>query len=281
MLLFIFYLIFYISLYTKEVYLSRTNSEVISLCKTDYKINSENKINDYIEDDVYIKYIYDKLKSSKQTNSQNTNLKPKKNREKIIYLTFDDGPSKLTLDVLKVLDQYDIKATFFVVGSNVKVYPEVIVKLKEHGHAIGLHSYTHNYKHIYANHQNFIDEMIATQTLIYNITQEKVDIIRFPGGSYKRLNKDFYCELKKYNFKIYDWNISSQDGISSQSDEDTILKSATENSSRSNIILLMHCRETDKKTLHVLPKIIEFYKSKGYKFETINQSTPEYIFPFK
>ncbi|GFR36468.1 hypothetical protein TCEA9_22800 [Thermobrachium celere] len=78
MLLFIFYLIFYISLYTKEVYLSRTNSEVISLCKTDYKINSENKINDYIEDDVYIKYIYDKLKSSKQTNSQNTNLKPKK-----------------------------------------------------------------------------------------------------------------------------------------------------------------------------------------------------------
>jgi peptidoglycan/xylan/chitin deacetylase (PgdA/CDA1 family) len=258
----------------------------------DYITNKENyKYNlsqtyDYREEEFYINKIYVKLNNRQIASSVTlpliTNEKEKhKSNSKVIYLTFDDGPSKLTLDVLKVLDEHKVKATFFVIGNKVKQYPEITKEIHEKGHLLALHSYSHDYKKIYSDYENFINEMEYTQNLIYDIAKYKSYIIRFPGGSYKRLNAEFYNLLKKKNYKIYDWNISSGDGIGKNNDPETIYKNATNYGKNSKIILLMHCRQTDNETLCALPKIIDFYKKEGFKFETLDKYEDDYVFPFK
>lgn len=263
--------------------------------KCQYIVNIPNNYTIYSSDneEFYIKYIYGKLNTkpntpynpqvSKSTKSKNNNQITHPNiSQKKVYLTFDDGPSKLTLEVLKVLDEHQVKATFFVVGSKCESYHSVINKIKSGGHALGLHSYSHNYSNLYSNFENFYNEMKRTQEIIKNITGDEVNIIRFPGGSYKRLNKDFYNYLENLNFKIYDWNLSCGDGTSPTPSPEQMVINSTENYNKyKDIILLMHSRDTDKNTLEALPKIIEFYKSKNYKFEVITKETPEYIFPFK
>lgn len=244
-------------------------------------------------EEFYINYIYGKLKKHpiKPLAPQNITLnkdkvKISKNKpssyQKKIYLTFDDGPSNLTLKVLKVLDEHQVKATFFVIGSKCKTYPQVILKIKEGGHSIGLHSYSHNYSYIYSSYENFYNEMKKSQEIIKVITGDEINIIRFPGGSYRRLNKDFYTLLNELNFKIYDWNLSCGDGTSpTPSVEKMFIYSTKDSNKYSDIILLMHSRDTDHNTLEALPRIIEYYKNKGYKFDIITKETPEYIFPFK
>lgn len=249
-----------------------------------YSMNYDNNY-DFKEDEFNININYVKLNNRKIASVTpplitNNNDKHKKD-SKVIYLTFDDGPSKLTLDVLKVLDEQNVKATFFVVGNKVKQSPEIIREIHTKGHLLALHSYSHDYNKIYSNYENFIDEMEYTQNLIYDITKYKSYIIRFPGGSYKRLNAEFYNILKEKNYKIYDWNISCGDGISLNKDAETIYKNAVSYGKRSNIILLMHCRQTDSATLTALPKIIKFYKDEGFKFETLDKCEQDYIFPFK
>lgn len=253
--------------------------------KEDYKYNL-NQTYDYKEDEFYINFVYVKLNNRQIASSVTlpliTNEKEKhKSNSKVIYLTFDDGPSKLTLDVLKVLDEHKVKATFFVIGNKVKQYPEITKEIHEKGHLLALHSYSHDYKKIYSDYESFINEMEYTQNLIYDITKFKSYIIRFPGGSYKRLNAEFYSLLKKKNYKIYDWNISCGDGISKNNDSETIYKNATNCGRNSKIILLMHCRQTDNETLCALPKIIDFYKNEGFKFETLDKYEDDYVFPFK
>lgn len=263
--------------------------------KCQYMVSLPNNYTIYSSDneEFYIKFIYGKLNSkpngshTTQTSIKNNNkINGTKNKpnslQRKVYLTFDDGPSKLTLKVLKVLDEHQVKATFFVVGSKCKSYPQVISKIKENGHAIGLHSFSHNYSYLYSNYENFYNEMKQTQDIIKNITGDEINIIRFPGGSYKRLNKDFYSYLKENNFRIYDWNLSCGDGTTpTPTVEDMFINSTDEYSKYKDIFLLMHSRDTDNNTLEALPKIIEFYKSKNYKFEVITEQTPEYIFPFK
>ena len=88
---------------------------------------------------------------------------------KRVYLTFDDGPSQtVTTEVLKNLDDYNIKATFFVLGSRVEIYPEIVKETYEKGHYVANHGYSHKYNHIYASIQYIIDEYKTTENLIKN-----------------------------------------------------------------------------------------------------------------
>src|SRR5699024_2159985 len=86
--------------------------------------------------------------------------------EKQVFLTFDDGPSNITNEVLDVLKKYNIKATFFVLGSNVDLKPEITKRAYEEGHYIANHGYTHKYSSIYANPRNVIEEYDKTEKSI-------------------------------------------------------------------------------------------------------------------
>ena len=111
--------------------------------------------------------------------------------EKIVYLTFDDGPSDNTKKILDILDQYKVKGTFFVTGNNQKKN-DLIRLAYEKGHSIGLHTYTHDYASVYASEENYFKDLQEIPDMVENVTGEKSCLIRFPGGSSNTISKSMY-----------------------------------------------------------------------------------------
>ncbi|AZV58528.1 polysaccharide deacetylase [Clostridium sp. AWRP] len=212
----------------------------------------------------------------------NLNEDLQKDNKKIIYLTFDDGPSKLTDKFLDILKENNVKATFFLIGNQIEDNEQVVKRIYSEGHSIGLHTYTHKYRKIYKNGDSFIDEMNKSNELIKKVTGKESHLIRFPGGSRKHLNKNFLEKLHNNNFKIYDWNIQASDGINPKIPPYKLVKEATKDPDKHNpVILLMHCDYMHKNTCIALPEIIKYYKSQGYEFKPITEDTEEIYFPIK
>jgi regulator of replication initiation timing len=133
---------------------------------------------------------------------------------KIIYLTFDDGPSRNTEKILEILDEYAIKATFFVLGVDSEFGRKAYKNIADRGHTIGIHGYSHVYKDIYADKQAFIQNVDKLADLIYDAAGYETNILRFPGGSNNTVNsaedkKAFMQELIKEitakGYTYYDW----------------------------------------------------------------------------
>jgi len=205
-----------------------------------------------------------------------------KNDEKVIYLTFDDGPSVMTDKVLNILKENDVNATFFLIGNQLKGYEAIVKRIHTEGHSIGLHTYTHAYKKIYCNRKGFISEMLKSQNEINSIIGIKPTIIRFPSGSSKHLTKSYLIQLHSYNFKVYDWDAAMSDGINCKTPVAKLYSQATKTTvTKHPIILLMHCDYMHKNTCVALPGVIKFYKYNGYEFKIINDKTPENYFPIK
>lgn len=204
-----------------------------------------------------------------------------RNKNKIIYLTFDDGPgSTVTSNVLDVLKENRVKATFFLIGNQIKGREAVVKRIFAEGNSIGLHSYTHNYKKIYGNENEFINEMINCRKEINRVIGIQPNIIRFPGGSHKRLSNSFLKKLHDKNFKVYDWNLENSDGLKPKTSSHELYEKAIAGSENMDkIILLLHCTDNHQNTYKALPKIIKHYKSKGYEFRTITKETKELYFP--
>ncbi len=199
---------------------------------------------------------------------------------KVIYLTFDDGPSTVvTNKILDILKEEKVKATFFVVGYKINGREQTLKRIHEEGHSIGLHTYTHKYRQIYANDKAFIDEMDKTASEVEKVIGFSPVVIRFPAGSKKHLSKDLLEKLHSKNYKIYDWNLSLSDGIDYNTPPDKLFREATQKCiNPDKIFLLAHCDQPNKTTCEALPKIIKYYKSKGYEFKVITADTPEYHF---
>lgn len=197
---------------------------------------------------------------------------------KIIYLTFDDGPSKMTDKVLDVLKENNVKATFFLIGNQICGFENTIRRIQNEGHGIGLHTYTHSFKRIYKNRSNMIDEMLQCQSIIKNVTGASPNIIRLPGGSRKHLTPSYLSELHSHNFKVYDWNMETRDGVNPKLSPNQIYKRATKgNEKLPYVMLLLHCDYMHKNTCTALPNIINYYKSQGYEFKVITEDTPELL----
>jgi len=197
--------------------------------------------------------------------------------ERVIYLTFDDGPGgKVTTDVLDILKKEEVPATFFLIGNQIKGQEEIVLRIKNEGHSIGLHSMSHNRNNLYASKENFLKEMLASQEVIKSITGEISNILRFPFGC----NNNSYCLkpelvelLHENNLKIYDWNVDSTDGANHTASPSTYIRKSK--SDENEIILLMHCGYLNKNSVKALPEIIKLYKNKGYAFKKINPTTKE------
>lgn len=221
--------------------------------------------------------------------AENT-LKPIKNlttcenyvneKNKVIYLTFDDGPSdNVTNKVLDILKENNIKATFFLIGNQIDGLESVVKRIHKEGHSIGLHTYSHKIKKVYSSRTSFINEMLQCREKVNEVAGVSPNIIRFPGGSYKRLSETFLTKLHSYNFKVYDWNMVTSDGLKPKVSPDRLYREATKDSKElSTIVLLLHCDYMHKNTCTALPRIIKYYKDEGYEFKTITQDTPELYF---
>lgn len=221
--------------------------------------------------------VYNSLIAAKELYMPENNIEQ---GEKVIYLTFDDGPSILTSRILDILKENEVKATFFLIGNQINGFEDVVKKISDEGHSIGLHTYSHNFKKIYRNKNSFVNEMVDCQVEIVKVTGSSTNIIRFPGGSRKLLSSELLKLLHSYNFKIYDWNMETKDGLNPKLSPDKLYREATKKCEKpSNIILLMHCDYMHKNSCKALPRIIKYYREQGYEFKAITEETPELYFP--
>ena len=205
--------------------------------------------------------------------------KAEEKNAKIAYLTFDDGPSENTLKILDILDKYNIKATFFVIGSSNRISPYVLRRLVDDGHAVGNHTYSHKYSEIYSSSQQFWDEYEKNDEVFFSATGKHFDIMRFPGGSNntvsRRYNRNIMSELtaqaKQRGIVYFDWNVSSTDAERVlQSKEKIISATLSECKSKQHAIILMHDNKAKTTTVEALPIIIDALKSQGFIFKTLN-----------
>lgn len=184
---------------------------------------------------------------------------------KKVYLTFDDGPSKWTGDILDVLKEHRIQATFFMQGDHlqkVSLQSDVKRAVKE-GHYVGAHSMTHDYEKLYTN-QQFVPEMEETLYLIHSITGEYPKLVRPPYGSIPGLRDEkIQNQVMEADFKIWDWTVDSKDW-KYQNDPNKILEIIEAETTKDVEVILMHEKE---QTLKLLPSIIAYLKDQGYGFE--------------
>ncbi len=187
---------------------------------------------------------------------------PEKEYKHKVYLTFDDGPSMYTDDILDILDKYQVKATFFVVGKETKTAKESLKRIVEEGHTLGMHSYSHKYREIYASKEAFAEDFLKIKNYIYEATGMESNIYRFPGGSSNTVSSIDMSVLGNYlkdqEVVFYDWNIAPIEGESVFLDVDTIAKNCTkEILSWENATVLLHDSGDKQTTVEALPTIIE------------------------
>jgi peptidoglycan/xylan/chitin deacetylase (PgdA/CDA1 family) len=213
-----------------------------------------------------------------------TELPLLKEREgKIAYLTFDDGPSARTLEILDILKEENVKATFFVVTENSDL--ELLERIQREGHTIGVHSNSHRYLQIYSSVDDFLDDFYQAYTKIYDATSVYPQIFRFPGGSINAHNLGIYQELVsemlRRGFLYYDWNISSQDAVSKVSAGE-IINNVTRNiRGQKQLVILLHDSRDKTETVKALPGIIKFLKEENYTLAPIDNSVKPIIFSYK
>lgn len=179
-----------------------------------------------------------------------------------VYLTFDDGPSKNTGEILDILDRYGVKATFFVVAEGKDKYKDMLKRIVNEGHTLGMHSYTHIYKEIYSSKEAFIKDINSLQDYIHNVTGTYTDYYRFPGGSSTGLGKAPVSQLKEYleeiGVKWYDWNISSGDATGRLTADQIYNNSVSKLENYSEAVILFHDAAEKSTTVEALPRIIEY-----------------------
>ena len=178
-----------------------------------------------------------------------------------VYLTFDDGPSMYTDDILDILKEYNVKATFFVVGKNKAPYEDMSRRIVEEGHTLGMHSYTHVYSDIYSSKEAFVKDVNELQDYLHEVTGVYPQVYRFPGGSSNRAGRTNMAELEAYLDEIgvrwYDWNISSGDATAKLSSAQVLRNSIAHIKEYKSAMILLHDSPGKKSTVEALPEMIE------------------------
>lgn len=186
-------------------------------------------------------------------------------KRKIAYLTFDDGPNKHTSDLLDVLSKNDVKATFFMLGDNMKQYPDMVKKIYEEGHYPGTHSMNHDYSSLYksGSSANFIKQFSDASSIVEEYTGFRPTLIRAPYGSAPQIKEDFRTDIAAAGFKLWDWTIDTMDW-NYANNPDAILAQVKKQLTGDVEVILMHDR---KQTVEMLQPVIDYIRSQGYEFE--------------
>ena len=206
--------------------------------------------------------------------------------EKWVCLTFDDGPSKTTPDVLAALKDAGVHATFFVVatGYNEK-YLSLLTEASAAGHQIALHSASHEYSDIYRSSEAYwADIALLKERIAPYVDTESIRYLRFPGGSTntvsrryggKGLMQQLKAEAEQKDFQWVDWNVCAEDAVGGHPSADTIYRNVVrETGEQTHCIVLMHDSSTTRTTAEALPDIIRWYADNGYTFLTVAEALP-------
>ncbi|MDF2558428.1 MAG: polysaccharide deacetylase [Bacillales bacterium] len=199
------------------------------------------------------------------------------NQNRIVYLTFDDGPSPVTVDVLEVLKSRGIKATFFVVGNQVELYPDILKRIADDGHAIGIHTNTHIYEEVYASLDSFLADYEQCFKKIKVVTDYPITVTRYPGGSNNIFNKEIREqtreELKRRGFSYFDWNVSSGDsapkGITSEQFVNNVIRGVR---GKNVAVILTHDAMGRTVTAESIGTVIDEITKMGYQFGVLGNN---------
>ena len=206
--------------------------------------------------------------------------------EKWVCLTFDDGPSKTTPDVLAALKDAGVHATFFVVatGYNEKYLP-LLTEASAAGHQIALHSASHEYSDIYRSSEAYwADIDLLKERIAPYVDTESIRYLRFPGGSTntvsrryggKSLMKQLKSEVEQKGWQWVDWNVCAEDAVGGHPSADTIYRNVVrETGEQTRCVVLMHDSATTRTTAEALPDIIRWYADQGFTFLTVAEAMP-------
>lgn len=179
-----------------------------------------------------------------------------------IYLTFDDGPSIYTEDILEILDRYGVKATFFVVGKESDTAKESLSMIVDGGHTLGMHSYSHKYEELYRSVEDFANDFVKLRSYLYEVTGVESKFYRFPGGSSNSISnidmREFADYLESQGVQFYDWNIASGDAGNELLSVDTLVRNSLKGIEKNETsIILFHDSGDKRTTVEALPIIIE------------------------
>ncbi|MBQ7409959.1 MAG: polysaccharide deacetylase family protein [Clostridia bacterium] len=202
-----------------------------------------------------------------------------------VYLTFDDGPStQITNQILDILKEKNVKATFFIIDYPFDSEKEaIVIREFEEGHTVALHGTSHDYSKIYTSLDALIENFTTLQEKVKASTGYTSTVIRFPGGSSNTVSKK-YCtgimtEAVEYfsnsEFVYFDWNVDSRDAGGAKSSEEVFENVTSSLKPGRNNIVLMHDSTGKQYTLDALEAIIDFCISEGYEFKAITDETPQ------
>lgn len=193
---------------------------------------------------------------------------------KIIYLTFDDGPGRYTEELLDVLKKYNVKATFFVVNTD---YTHIIKRIHEEGHAVAVHSYTHDYNKIYASESAFFSDVEKMQEIIVQNTGNRTNLLRFPGGSSNAQGRDgimsrLVKEVGRKGYYYFDWNVDSKDAGGATTAKEVFENVKDGVSKRKQSVVLQH--DIKKFSVDAVEMILQWGLENGYTFLPLDSSAP-------
>lgn len=191
----------------------------------------------------------------------------------VIYLTFDDGPGPYTQKLLDILDKYDAKATFFVVGRNDLT---LLAQMVEKGHAVGNHSNTHNYSKLYASEEAFFAELYRAQDRIEAACGKRTKLVRFPGGSSNRVSevsmRQLTNSLTAAGYVYFDWNVDSKDAGGAKTSDEVIYNVCSGVATKTKAVVLQH--DIKEFSVDAVEEIIIWGLENGYTFEALTVSSP-------
>lgn len=248
------------------------------------KVQITGKVNWYAAGSYTLEYRVVDANGKEATATRNVLVEPIRQPDevkpegKVVYLTFDDGPVKYTKRLLQVLEQYNVKATFFVTGnSDLSLLDDIV----DGGHTLALHSLSHEYEEIYSSEEAFFSDLYALQDLIFEKTGIKSTIMRFPGGSSNRVSKKYNVGImtrltqavKDQGFRYFDWNVDSDDAGDTKTTEGVVKNVINGIKNRKVSVVLQH--DIKDYSVDAVEEIIIWGLQNGYTFMPLEQDSPK------
>lgn len=196
---------------------------------------------------------------------------------KVIYLTFDDGPSEYTGTLLDILAKYNAKATFFVVNTgNIGI----ISRAAQEGHTVAMHTLTHNFENVYSSDEAYFADLYAMQSVITGLTGQTPMLLRFPGGSSNTISKNYssgimsrlVVEVENRGFKYFDWNVDSRDAGGATSSDEVFYNVVTGIGDKNSAVVLQH--DIHWFSVMAVERILQWGLSNGYTFCALSMDSP-------
>ncbi len=218
--------------------------------------------NDEIINKIRVSTQYDMIKLFLES----TNLGPIPTPDKIAYITIDDGPSKYTNQILNILKENDVKATFFMIERNMINFKEEVKNVRDQGHSVGFHSVTHDIKQLYKTPEATLNEFDTCNNTYYDITGYESKLIRLPYGSKPYMPQESHDKLIENGYIMWDWNLDTQDW---RATTDNIVSNVLYYArDKQHLVLLMHEKE---QTVNALDPMIKVLKQRGYTIMPITE----------